>query len=221
MTTQGQDNSTADDIFGKADTSVAPSNQPAAPAKSLSKNAYDDMSDFEGLEDAKEGSDHDDFANISRSGLDDFNPVFDNSPPASQAKSESTAFGNESSFDFISANSATGASAAGSGVQQKSNDPNDWDAIFSSLDSPSATAAVPAANNDISKTDSNNTSNLSAPDRPGIGRALTEEGHHDDPILKDLISMGYSRNAALNALEKYDYNLERVSSHCSGLRPFL
>jgi epidermal growth factor receptor substrate 15 len=36
---------------------------------------------------------------------------------------------------------------------------------------------------------------------------------HDDPILKNLTSMGYPRGDALAALEKYDYNLERVSSH--------
>jgi epidermal growth factor receptor substrate 15 len=33
---------------------------------------------------------------------------------------------------------------------------------------------------------------------------------HDDPILKNLTGMGYQRNDALAALEKYDYNLERV-----------
>jgi epidermal growth factor receptor substrate 15 len=48
--------------------------------------------------------------------------------------------------------------------------------------------------------------------RPGApGRALTEEGEHDDPILKNLTGMGYPRKDALAALEKYDYNLERVS----------
>lgn len=191
-----------------------PSTQQAVPSKPPSKGVYDDSSDFEGLEDAKEGSADDDFANISRSGIDDFNPVFDNSPPASQAKSDSTAFGNESSFDIISANSAAGTSAAGSGnIQQKGSDPNDWDAIFSSLDSPSATAAVPVSNNDSGKRDNNNNNNnnLTVADRPELGRALTEDGVHDDPILKDLISMGYQRSAAVNALEKYDYNLERVS----------
>jgi len=213
-TTTGTHQSTVDDIFGSAATGEAPSTQQAVPSKPPAKGTYDDLSDFEGLEDAKEGSADDDFANISRSGLDDFNPMFDNSPPASQAKSESTAFGNESSFDFISANSAAGASAAGSGTQPKAGDNNDWDAIFSSLDSPSAAAAVPAANNESGKVDSsnNNSGNLSV-DRPGIGRALTEEGHHDDPILKDLISMGYQRSAALSALEKYDYNLERAANY--------
>lgn len=48
-------------------------------------------------------------------------------------------------------------------------------------------------------------------ERPQIGRALTEGGEHDDPILKNLTGMGYKRNDALAALEKYDYNLERVS----------
>jgi len=35
---------------------------------------------------------------------------------------------------------------------------------------------------------------------------------HDDPILKNLTGMGYPRKEALAALEKYDYNLERVSA---------
>lgn len=48
--------------------------------------------------------------------------------------------------------------------------------------------------------------------RPVPGRALTEGGEHDDPILKNLTGMGYARKDALAALEKYDYNLERVSA---------
>ncbi len=206
-----------DDFFGTPSAAAAPSDRQAAPAKAppAKGGAYDDLSDFEGLEDAKEGSADDDFANISRSGLDDFNPVFDNSPPASQAKSESTAFGNESSFDFVSSTSATGAMTVGSGAQQaKPSETNDWDNFFSNLESPSTKAAVPVANsssNDTGKADHNAGKMSSTQDRPGTGRALTEEGLHDDPILKDLIGMGYQRNAALSALEKYDYNLERVS----------
>ena len=53
----------------------------------IQSGAFDDLDDdFEGLEDAKEGSADDDFANISRSGLDDFNPMFDSSPPPSQRR---------------------------------------------------------------------------------------------------------------------------------------
>lgn len=211
-----------DDIFGSPSaTPVAAASQPA-PAPVPSKGAFDDLDDdFEGLEDAKEGSADDDFANISRSGLDDFNAVFDSSPPPSQAKSESNAtnaFGGESSFDFASlSGSAAGSTvaASSSAPSQSKNmtapDAHDWDAIFDGFDetprpsSPpqgSASTSAPAAAAAPAK----------EPVRPStVGRALTEEGEHDDPILKNLTSMGYSRKDALAALEKYDYNLERVS----------
>ena len=88
------------------------------------------------------------------------------------------------------------------------NDSHDWDAIFAGLDGPAA-----AADSSPVKTEApvgNGTS--VSPQRPAIGRALTEAGVHDDPILKNLTGMGYARSDALAALEKYDYNLERVSS---------
>jgi epidermal growth factor receptor substrate 15 len=203
--------SKVDDIFGGPLPTTPAGSQVVAPVVP-SKAPFDDLDDdFEGLEDAKEGSADDDFASISRSGLDDFNAVFDSSPPATQAKSDSTAFGVESSFDFgsVSASSATGTAsstanlgAASSVAQPKAPAPpdaHDWDAIFASLDSPSDSAAT--ATNSTAK---------EAP-KPALARALTEDGVHDDPILKNLTSMGYSRSDALLALEKYDYNLERVS----------
>ena len=208
---------------------MPPTSLPAASTAS-SKAPFDDLDDdFEGLEDAKEGSADDDFATISRSGLDDFNPVFDSSPPASQPKSDSTAtFGMESSFDFgsVSANSATGGangSNAGTGSNGSATAPHkapaapsahDWDSIFADLDSPSGsatTATAPAPAPALATATA--TAPAPAPEaRPSApGRALTLEGEHDDPILKNLTSMGYSRTDALQALEKYDYNLERVS----------
>lgn len=208
---------TVDDIFGSAATGQAPTAGQAAPSEPPNKGAFDDDDDFEGLEDAKEGSADDDFANISRSGLDDYNPVFDSSPPASQAKTESTVFGNESGFDFISSTSATGANAPSSGNQQKATaDSHDWDAIFSGFDTPTAATAQ---NTQPAQPTSAETPAINAPaataagteTRPSLtGRALTTEGEHDDPILKHLTGMGYSRTDALAALEKYDYNLERV-----------
>lgn len=177
---------TADDIFGAA-----------AASKDAKKGDFDDLDDdFEGLEDAKEGSADEDFANISRSGLEDYNNVFDSSPPASQTKSDGTTFGNESSFDFVNPSAGT--------EQPKATETHDWDAIFAGLDSAdpvssqgaAADAAKPAAEES----------------RPaGPGRALTDKGEHDDPILKNLTGMGYARADALSALEKYDYDLERVS----------
>ncbi|KAI1471753.1 uncharacterized protein F4812DRAFT_415311 [Daldinia caldariorum] len=187
------------------------------------KNAFDDPDDdFADLEDAKEGSADDEFANLSRSNLDDFNPVFDSSPPPSQPKSESTnvsnAFGIDSSYDFGTV-SSTSAATAGAGPTNNTNAPSfpgqvpaapnnqDWEALFSGFDSPSD---VPTKNNEENKSPVQSQSS----GRPSTaGRALSDEGKHDDPIVKNLTGMGYSRTEAVNALEKYDYNLERAANH--------
>ena len=50
------------------------------------------------------------------------------------------------------------------------------------------------------------------PERPQPGRALSAGTEHDDPILKRLTAMGWSRQDALDALEKFDYNLDKVSA---------
>ncbi|KAK0634358.1 hypothetical protein B0T17DRAFT_513112 [Bombardia bombarda] len=221
--------SNVDDIFGSTSTTPAattatathPTAAPTAP-----KGAFDDLDDeFDGLEDAKEGSADDDFANISRSGLDDFNHVFDSSPPPSQAKSDSVAtsgpFGVESSFDFgsLSTNSAAGSATAAapsgpSGTSQQSKGPSapdshDWDAIFAGLDETPTPSSPPLGSSGITAKES--TPATGRPTAPG--RALTEEGEHDDPILKNLTGMGYARTDALAALEKYDYNLERAANY--------
>jgi epidermal growth factor receptor substrate 15 len=224
----GTAESNVDDIWGSSSSRPPPATSQQAPPSAASKSAFDDLDDdFEGLEDAKEGSADDDFANISRSGLDDFNPVFDSSPPPSQAAKSDSAntnaqFGTESSFDFGSLSTgsmagSTTAAVATSGAPiapapqpaaKGSNPPDshDWDAIFASLDDgqPAAPAAAPAA------TGNGTAKEPARPNPPG--RALTETGEHDDPILRNLTSMGYSRGDALAALEKYDYNLERVST---------
>jgi epidermal growth factor receptor substrate 15 len=56
------------------------------------------------------------------------------------------------------------------------------------------------------------TSGSSSSNRPTPpGRALTTGTEHDDPILKRLTSMGWSRDESLQALELFDYNLDKVS----------
>ncbi|KAM0322962.1 hypothetical protein ACHAQA_009061 [Verticillium albo-atrum] len=191
--------------------------QPTGPP-TQAKGVFDDLDDdFDGLEDAKEGSADDEFQTISRSGLDDFNPVFDSSPPQSQTKSESTtaAFGQESSYDFGNASTtsvAPGAVGSGAAVPEKGQgDAHDWDSIFATLDSPNGAAAPAPVPADVPAAAA-----APAPDadaRPVPARAVTEEGRDDDPILKNLTNMGYSRSDALLALEKYDYNLERAANH--------
>lgn len=250
----------ADDVFGSAPPPGAfpePEESPSAekaPAvagsdgtttgMSKQSSSFDDLDDdFADLEDAKEGSTaDDDFQNISRSGLDDFNAAFDSPPPA--AKSDAGAappgsshgptapFSNESTFDFASIdNTASQASAAApaegapKGPSQPEN--HDWDAIFASLDdapqpqtsgSPpppgsAGSGAAPAAAAEPSQEAPASNGLLNGPRPSAPGRALTEAGEHDDPILKNLTSMGYSRGDALNALEKYDYNLERAANY--------
>ncbi|KAH6891199.1 hypothetical protein B0T10DRAFT_595377 [Thelonectria olida] len=182
-----------DDIFGSALTGSAPTTLQPAPSNppQQPKTPFDEEDDFEGLVDAKEASDEEEFANISRN---DFNPVFDSSPPPSQAKSESTAFGNESSFDFVSTTSTNPAQAPPGGNQQKANDAHDWDAIFSGID----TGAPPA------------TTAASADKLPAVSAQVQED---DDPILKRLTSMGYQRDDAVEALEKYDYDVNKAANY--------
>lgn len=192
--------SSVDDIFGpSASTATAAATAPA----SQPKGVFDDLDDdFEGLEEAKEGSADDDFANISRSGFEDYNAVFD-SPPPSQPKGDHGGFGNESSFDFIPSNPA--------GADAKGTESHDWDAIFAGLDS-----ADPAGNTAADAKKDEGKLTATTTERPAaVGRALTDKGVHDDPILKSLTGMGYPRPDALAALEKYDYNLERVSTAAS------
>jgi epidermal growth factor receptor substrate 15 len=47
--------------------------------------------------------------------------------------------------------------------------------------------------------------------RPVPGRALSGGTEHDDPILKRLTAMGWSRDESLRALERFDYNIDKVS----------
>ncbi|PVH82910.1 hypothetical protein DL98DRAFT_126524 [Cadophora sp. DSE1049] len=81
------------------------------------------------------------------------------------------------------------------------------------LDDAPPTATETPKPTDAAKPLGNGTSTSPPPERPQIGRALTEAGVHDDPILKNLTGMGYPRNDALAALEKYDYNLERAANY--------
>ena len=194
-------------------TNSTPTGPASRPENEKAPAPFDDVDDdFDGLEDAKEGSADDDFATISRSGLDDFNHVFDSSPPPSQSKADSQTFVTDSSFDFAAVSTGSGPGAASAsnagmsapaGAQKPAatgNDSQDWDSMFAGLDSPKGTAAA-------TKPTEEPANRSFAP-----GRALTEAGVHDDPILKNLTGMGYARADALLALEKYDYNLERVRS---------
>ncbi|KFZ19850.1 hypothetical protein V501_00467 [Pseudogymnoascus sp. VKM F-4519 (FW-2642)] len=193
---------------------AAPSGTTAAQPPRPPKTAFDDFDDFDDLEDAKEGDLDDDFANLSvhdRSAMDEFNPMFD-SPAASKTTGHGSAFGSANGFgDFAHSPSASTSQPAAAPAPTSAN--QDWDAIFSGLDG-APNPAVAAVGDEIKPGTAveNGVAKATAKEeRPVIGRALTENGEHDDPLLKNLTMMGYSRKDALAALEKYDYNLDRAA----------
>ena len=201
------------DLPATAAPAAAPSGTTTAQPPRPPKNAFDDFDDFDDLEDAKEGDLDDDFANLSvhdRSGIDEFNPMFD-SPADSKTTGHGSAFGSANGFgDFAHSPSASTSQATAAPAPTSAN--QDWDAIFSGLDGAPNPAATSVGNEIKTGTAAENGAPKASvkEERPEVGRALTEGGEHDDPLLKNLTTMGYSRKDALAALEKYDYNLDRV-----------
>ncbi|KAI7288688.1 hypothetical protein KC315_g20160, partial [Hortaea werneckii] len=111
---------------------------------------------------------------------------------------------------------------------------NDWDAIFSGLDnsknidtslggSDDPWGSAPATNGTAEKTTPTASSPVSTVKAPAptsgqqtSGGALSPGTEHDDPFLKRLTGMGYPRQEALNALEKYDYDMNKAIDHLTG-----
>ncbi|KAL8806453.1 MAG: hypothetical protein Q9182_001368 [Xanthomendoza sp. 2 TL-2023] len=176
------------------------------------KNAFDDFdNEFGDLAEAKEADDKadDDFTASHRSGLDEFNPTFD-SPASIRTKTSQPPPANYNNFsDFESSISSA---QQPSGTQQQmsaapSTTPHDWDAIFAGLDTPQnngvASGSAPPGDQKIPP----NTQSS----KPPMVRGLSMGTEHDDPIVKDMTTMGFKRDDCVMALEKYDYNLDKVS----------
>ncbi|EXJ92145.1 hypothetical protein A1O3_00695 [Capronia epimyces CBS 606.96] len=198
---------------------------------------FDFDSAFEGVGSAPvEDDDDDDEADVfdPAKNTTDFDPTFD-TPPLSQASTalhrsvyDSVTNGTPrpTSEDFFKSNGPAPTSTAGPN-SAASPVSHDWDALFAPLSSntpateplsaPEASAvtakeagseitdmpslAPPKASGQASKTQ-----------RPQPGRALSTGTEHDDPILKRLTAMGWSRDESLAALEKFDYNIDKVST---------
>ena len=143
-----------------------------------------------------------------------------------RSSTESHPFGSDAFGASSTSNSALPASM--------SSQSHDWDAIFSGLDKPVSETVAP--NGPVipgrspfapTETTASSVEPASAPtrglspptnDRPAVARAISAGTEHDDPILKSLTGMGYPREKALEALEKYDYNLDKVSESVIMLR---
>ncbi len=202
-----------------AEKTQSPTSQPPPVQKSPYGDDFD--TGFEDLTEAKEADDKGDddlmLGASSRDGLDEFNPVFD-SPTASKSNTMAsmqtptgrTGQADDSFSDFEHLSQGFGQSKAPQ--QPSASSSHDWDAIFSGLDAPHGDRQQRESEAESSKT------SFPAPDERGVqdeknlklGRALSAGTEHDDPILKKLTGMGYSRPDALSALEKFDYDINKV-----------
>lgn len=161
--------------------------------------------------------------------------------PTSAAGTESNGFANFApNVSSASADTFGSGSGSGSGSIQQTpqNVQHDWDAIFSGLDSSkdvdtSFNSTDPwTTNTNAATTNGNASASSAAPPKleeevyapppgpppgkaalPELGRAITPGTEHDDPILKRLTGMGYPRHQALEALERYDYDINKVRCH--------
>jgi epidermal growth factor receptor substrate 15 len=128
----------------------------------------------------------------------DFDFSFD-SPSHKNTASSSIDAGHGGSSEFFSFDNAHAATAhttaSPNGADAKAGD-HDWDALFAPLD-----GAKPATGEEPT--------NGSDPKAPGW--ALATDSGEDDLILQRLTGMGFARDDSLAALEKFDYNLDKVS----------
>jgi epidermal growth factor receptor substrate 15 len=214
--------------YGTSDTNKGPT--PPANVPQLGRSAFNDDFDagFDDLTDAKEDDKVDDdfmFSSQRTEGLDEFNPVFD-SPAASKANtmaSQQTPTGKQRGDDSFSDFEHLSHSFGQPQAPQPAASNQDWDAIFSNLESSQMDKNSQQGSTDFGKSSvfdtldkeeaaaSSSKRALSPPQMPQLGRAISTGTEHDDPILKKLTGMGYERNDALDALEKFDYDINKVS----------
>lgn len=198
-----------------------PVNTVAAPAGANSAFNFEDA--FAGVElaEGKESDGEDEF-DSSDFKHNEFDPTFSSPAPSKAATFDSTNHTAQpsASDDFFNFESNV-ASQAPSIPQHPFGDSSfsqststtaaapaishDWDAMFAGLDGVKETTGD---EEDDAFEDKTKTGGLSAPERPALGRILTTE--HDDPLLKNMVAMGFPRDKALEALEKYDYNIDKV-----------
>ena len=201
-------------------TSNAPQPPANPPLPPKTAPASDDFDDFGDLSEAKEASDRgeDDipFSRNRNHDLDDFNPVFDSPAPSHSAAqgSQNSNFPQTDSFaNFEASPSASSGPGASRGPgQAPAATSHDWDAIFAGLDTPQNNGVQPSVGQNLAftPTKSQTTNGTASEGKKGAAAAPAEDESSDDPILKRLTGMGYPRDQSLKALEKYDYNIDKV-----------
>lgn len=176
---------------------------PAVPAKAAIKDDFDDA--FDDLSEAKEADDKgDDELNSARKdAFDEFNPTFDSPNPTKSAGYPSSTF--TAHGDFRDFESSIGVSGQAPNIRQQNeqkpiSSTRGWDAMIADIGTPQNNG-VPAE----PKFTQTSTPVSSLPQ----GQGSTD---HDDPIVERLTVMGYPRESSVQALEKFDYNIDKVFS---------
>lgn len=188
--------------------------QPVGPLKNELNDDFEN--EFGDLAEAKEADDKgEDEAILSgKDPFDDFNPVFDPPIPSRTAvnpPARSVPVGN-GFHDFESSVTGFGAPTEPQPAisQPISNQNYDWDAMFAGLDSKESKNAEPALKSSTTHAQPQPII-IGEKSKPVLNRGLSTGTAHDDPILTRLVVMGYPREASLSALEKFDYNIDKVS----------
>jgi epidermal growth factor receptor substrate 15 len=172
-----------------------------APHAAAKFGGFDDFDDgFEDLADAKEADERaeDDLMFGSHHGEEDFSAAFD-SPSASASHLAKSTASKAPTFGHDDGNAFGDFETNFGNASGKKKATNDWDVMMKGIDDHHTPGdehegmVFPEA---------------PEPPRPSAFRQDTTE--HDDPILKRVTAMGYSRLKALGALEKYDYDLDKV-----------
>ncbi|OOF95910.1 hypothetical protein ASPCADRAFT_48308 [Aspergillus carbonarius ITEM 5010] len=150
------------------------------------KEAEDDEDDFEAPDNAKNNMGFD-FSFDS--------PSAQKSSPNPGADAASSEF---FSFDKNASSSPPGSTATPPEPNAKAQT-HDWEALFAPLDN--ATAAASGTNG---------AGSVGSSKEPGWALQTTTE---DDQILQRLTGMGFPREESLDALEKFDYNIDKAGCH--------
>ena len=175
---------------------------PAAPA--AGKNGKPDFdAAFAGLDlaPAKEAEDDDDDDTQDNNKNTDFDFSFDapSQPKAAPSKTQTS-----SDFFNFDSNVQTPSPSPGTSTQPATSTAtnHDWDALFAPLDNPTVPGGWPNG--------SNTAPSQTADNQKEPGWALNTDTGEDDQILQRLTGMGFPREQSVDALEKFDYNIDKV-----------
>ena len=190
---------------GISQTQPQNAQSPVAATTTIKDDFDGEFGDLSEAQEVERGED--DLGAPHKEALDNFSPTFDSPAPL-----KSTAHVPQSPFDrgfddFEPSLSGPAQTSTLRQAPQATNAPHDWDAIFAGLDTPQNNGMHDSVDAFNPRTEP-----LALPPRkPQLARGLSSGTEHDDPILKRLTGMGYPRQESLNALEKFDYNIDKVS----------